>query len=323
MTALAGEWNSGMANLTNDVSRSGTNQRNSESDAHHNGADENDLSHLPQWKRDFLMKKRALMLHQQEQVIKIVQQKDSLSTSNGRYVCTIDKQNNSKPFQVHMSTVDISGSITGDKMDECESDDSESSCGNIKSGGYSFITGQQITGVDSDSSSSPSAEEELKLSESDSTTDTSSVDLTYKPGYVSRLLNKWTNISYNKPEATVSLHTKSIPATCKTTAGTNLSSIALVTQTTPPFHSSATHTEKKVPGQQELRQVMEGPVRSNRRSSFRDPVEIVLIENGNGARDDEVFQRQESITDHNLQPTVTPTSITIAATDLLVSDDNR
>lgn len=29
--------------------------------------DEPDLSHLPQWKRDFILKKRSLIIHQKEQ----------------------------------------------------------------------------------------------------------------------------------------------------------------------------------------------------------------------------------------------------------------
>lgn len=186
--------------------------------------------------------------------------------------------------------------------------DSDTDRAATRHGGYSFETGQRLTIEEqTDSDSGSLALESKATRELISESDTSSAEIPYQPGFVSKLLNKWSRINDTSESNSV---TENLHVTSTTTSNHKASSLSHsngVTVTKP--ESTTVYNSKSDASKEKLVQritsssdmfskvestaaVTEPKSRSaertpithnaeesrNRRPSFRNPEEIVLIE---------------------------------------------
>lgn len=234
MTAVANEWPSDIQTRDNGNSQDQL----------------DDLSHLPQWKRDFIEKKRALAAHQ-----KLQQQ---------RGTSKLQSNHHTNGFQKDL--IDDEQRLETDSTSDSDSDSSDSNT--HKSGGYSFVNGEQYN---------PDPMDDIRDSEkSEESTEDSSSEYNYKPGYVTKLLNKWSNISYQgvKADAEVRprLAQQSLPSNIRTDIIQKKSESSVKTSSLSKTFNSSKSTS--------LSSTKPSLQRSNSQDqSYRDPEEIVLIEN--------------------------------------------
>lgn len=206
----------------------------------HNAEDET----IPQWKRDFLAKKKTLLLHQQARLKQVAVPSSSDSESGEK----TDNEQTDLPSKATQGDEKVK--VNGDRPspvpavvngflpaepdtedDDVDSDVDSSMDGDStddetvdgKSGGYSFLTAEKYDPDDetearesseliipkepnvSENKSSTqladvvvkSAQETSKVASDSAETDTdgSANELPYKPGFVSKLLNKWSSIT--------------------------------------------------------------------------------------------------------------------------------
>ena len=192
-----------------------------------NSHSSNGLSAVPQWKQEFLAKKRALRDHQWNHNQRLLNtnvgnnptssfsgdvdsdfRKDDKKPTTDENI-TFATSNNGALIDLTSNQPIVIDGKSGDKNIDNDTDnensETDSDCSseedfgistsethNKKAGGYSFITGERLGANASDVEDSS---EESKSSTADSDTE-GSAEFKYKPGFVSRLLNKFSTISY-------------------------------------------------------------------------------------------------------------------------------
>lgn len=259
MTALAEEWNSRSSNIGDSLNRRQKFQdmEDSHTENDHPFQSQSE-AHIPQWKRDFLMKKKALLLHQQEQEIRRAQKDGSVLTSHGRYDCIVDsdKPNNGDLNDNHHRGNDTDSSTDGKSHLSLKGD---------------------VTHGHEQNNSSDSNHIHTSYSDTDSTS-TNASDLQYQRGFVSKLLNKWTKISHKK-SVSDSLPLKS------------------TSQSQPAMANHSVRSPVKQFNGRQAFSRKERDRHSSMSSYYRDPVEIVLIENGQPTSEvtSHVNNRRESL----------------------------
>lgn len=281
---------------------------------------------IPQWKRDYLAKKQAFLQYQTERmkvtpiqpVSHISQQNESKSreenTRKEGEVLLISTDSTKMSFQSNADNRIIDadelippGDMTSDSDDssiDSDSDnDSQTEHRRGKSGGYSVLNGERL----SPSAVSSDEEEENKDPESTETESETEgfSELKYHPGFVSKLLNKWSSISYQGESVTASTPT-SPPANPPTQSRTFLT----LQHSTDKFSPSKQNVAEPLKSSQEKRiepHTKHGPTLttnpnnlknedgmntptdngedsfdgvSRRRCSYRAANEIILIESG-------------------------------------------
>ena len=225
-------------------------------------------AHLPQWKKDFLEKKRALAALQRERNAKILAHDNGSShgktsdykTKGSNYTTPSATSNsNSKANSNSTSTTHLTmngsairpSEVTTDTASTTDTTDTESLSsaeGDATkiSGGYSFVTGETFTPEDSSESASNATDTEDELA--------------YRPGFVHKLLNKWSTISYQAPP--VPERKPSRPITLN-----------------PAPASAAGQANGKFNNRSEQRSTDKSKTTpEERRPSYRAPNEIILIE---------------------------------------------
>ena len=257
---------------------------------------------IPQWKREFLAKKKALMMHQQARLkqVAVAPSSDSETTDTDRDNSPLLSSRAQNEVKVNGTIAEISVAADGEvvtnggylpaesadeeevvteedgdddsssSVDEGDSTDDEQVDG--KSGGYSFITAEKyvpesvadeatrnspelivvtenrrspVTVVSSKQqekekeSSSPSLVDSNTASDSaENDTDNSSNELPYRPGFVSKLLNKWSSISYQTQSQQPSNYTPQ-------SSGTRPSPISSINNSVSPVPSTSTTEEQQ------------------------------------------------------------------------------
>ena len=258
---------------------------------------------IPQWKREFLAKKKALMMHQQARLkqVAVAPSSDSETTDTDRDNSPLLSSRARNEVKVNGTVAEISVAADGEvvtnggylpaksadeeedvvteedgdddsssSVDEEDSTDDEQVDG--KSGAYSFITAEKyvpesvadeasrnspelivetenrrspVTVVSSKQqetereSSSPSLVDSHAASDSaENDTDNSSNELPYRPGFVSKLLNKWSSISYQTQSQQPSNYTPQ-------SSGTRPSPISSINNSVSPVPSTSTSTTEE------------------------------------------------------------------------------
>lgn len=306
-------------------------------------------SAVPQWKLDFLAKKKSLLEYQKGLERRTVARSNNNGSSGGsskeakttgptkksygsnseitlpthdKAIVSQDRThlNNGElkdytprePAASIVAPADFSlataPTMDGDKENEksdCSETDSDASTNskslkrNGKSGGYSFLTGERTTGEPESSSS--------ESSESDTESETEgSAEFTYKPGIVSKLLNKFSTISYHGhstvPNGFTSSSRKTTPFVTTNMPRPNRIGVtdihskpsalmseeqSVVTDLTsprsPPISESINtrlQESRSAPAKtgKDRPPKITTPNRLNKQSSFRAPDEILLIE---------------------------------------------
>ena len=271
------------------------------STSNHSATDNADET-IPQWKREFLAKKKALMMHQQARLkqVAVAPSSDSETTDTDRDNSPLLSSRAQNEVKVNGTVAEISVAADGEvvtnggylpaesadeedvvteedgdddsssSVDEGDSTDDEQVDG--KSGGYSFITAEKyvpvsvadeatrnspelivvtenrrspVTLVSSKQrekereSSSPSLVDSNAASDSaENDTDNSSNELPYRPGFVSKLLNKWSSISYQTQSQQPSNYTPQ-------SSGTRPSPISSINNSVSPAPSTSTTEEQQ------------------------------------------------------------------------------
>mgnify|MGYP001794726114 CR=1 FL=1 len=271
------------------------------STSNHSATDNADET-IPQWKREFLAKKKALMMHQQARLkqVAVAPLSDSETTDTDRDNSPLLSSRARNEVKVNGTVAEISVAAGGEvvsnggylpaesadeedvvteedghddsssSVDEGDSTDDELVDG--KSGGYSFITAEKyvpesvadeatrnspelivvtenrrspVTVVSSKQqekereSSSPSLVDSNAASDSaENDTDNSSNELPYRPGFVSKLLNKWSSISYQTQSQQPSNYTPQ-------SSGTRPSPISSINNSVSPAPSTSTSTTEE------------------------------------------------------------------------------
>ena len=272
------------------------------STSNHTATDNADET-IPQWKREFLAKKKALMMHQQARLkqVAVAPSSDSETTDTDRDNSPLLSSRARNEVKVNGTVAEISVAADGEvvtnggylpaesadeeeevvteedgdddsssSVDEGDSTDDEQVDG--KSGGYSFITAEKyvpesvadeatrnspelivvtenrrspVTVVSSKQleksreSSSPLLVDSNAASDSaENDTDNSSNELPYRPGFVSKLLNKWSSISYQTQSQQPSNYTPQ-------SSGTRPSPISSINNSVSPAPSTSTTEEQQ------------------------------------------------------------------------------
>ena len=258
---------------------------------------------IPQWKREFLAKKKALMMHQQARLklVAVAPSSDSETTDTDRDNSPLLSSRARNEVKVNGTVAEIleaadgevvtnGGYLPAESADEEEEvvteEDGDDDCSNSvdegdstddeqvdgKSGGYSFITAEKyvpesvadeatrnspelivvtenrrspVTVVSSKQleksreSSSPLLVDSNAASDSaENDTDNSSNELPYRPGFVSKLLNKWSSISYQTQSQQPSNYTPQ-------SSGTRPSPISSINNSVSPAPSTSTTEEQQ------------------------------------------------------------------------------
>lgn len=160
---------------------------------------------VPQWKQDFLAKKKTLQLHEMARLSKVASVDDEPVRGEGENNATVisaDASNGDHASNGHVIMDD--DVVTESDCDSVDSSIDSSTSGEDgpstgrsagRSGGYSFVTAEQFDPTEP-LVVNKTVHTVVDEQTNDSGNDSSSNELPYQPGFVSKLLNKWSSISY-------------------------------------------------------------------------------------------------------------------------------